>query len=115
MPDELRRRMDNMLSIRRAIASDPLFEKELALDERLDARIDRLFKRLIQIKSMKQILRQTSRQSATKIGREENYEVNAKLSASSAIKRLGTFVSKDRRRRNRASGLRGRRLPKTHL
>ncbi len=59
VPDELRRRMDNMLSIRRAIASDPLFEKELALDERLDARIDRLFKRLMHIKSMKQILRQT--------------------------------------------------------
>ena len=69
MPDELRRCTDDVLSIRRAIASDPPFEQELALHERLDARIDRLFKPLIQIKSMKEILRQTSTE------REDNQQL----------------------------------------
>jgi hypothetical protein len=38
--------------------SGDLFDRELALDERLNAMIDRAIKRLIQIKAMKQMLNQ---------------------------------------------------------
>jgi hypothetical protein len=40
--------------------SNELFDRELALDERLNAMIDRATKRLIHIKAMKEMLRQTS-------------------------------------------------------
>jgi hypothetical protein len=40
--------------------SNELFDRELALDERLNATIDRATIRLIHIKAMKEMLRQTS-------------------------------------------------------
>lgn len=60
------------------LKSSDLFEKELALIERLDAMIDRLIKRLVQIKATKQMLgqypqsqktiKQSEKQSTTRIG-----------------------------------------------
>lgn len=44
--------------------SGDLFERELALHERLDAMIDRAVKRLVQIKAMKQMLGQASAEPA---------------------------------------------------
>jgi hypothetical protein len=44
------------------VASGDIFERHLALDERLDAMIDRAVKRLVQIKAMKQMLGQASAQ-----------------------------------------------------
>ena len=40
--------------------SNELFDRELALDERLNAMIDRATKRPINIKAMKDMMRQTS-------------------------------------------------------
>jgi hypothetical protein len=45
-----------------ATFSDDLFDRAIALDERLNAMIDRATKRLIQIKAMKQVLGHTSKE-----------------------------------------------------
>jgi hypothetical protein len=45
------------LALSAATVKGDLFDKDVALDERLDAMIDRAVKRLIQIKAMKQMLR----------------------------------------------------------
>jgi hypothetical protein len=58
--------------------SNELFDRELALDERLNAMIDRATKRLIHIKAMKEMLRQTS---AAPEGEQPN-----KISARSALR-----------------------------
>jgi hypothetical protein len=46
-----------------ATFSDDLFDRAIALEERLNAMIDRATKRLIQIKAMKQVLGHTSKES----------------------------------------------------
>ena len=58
--------------------SDDLFERELALVERLDAMIDRAVKRLVQIKAMKQMLGQASAEPAGDEKRKIAVRTNSK-------------------------------------
>ena len=49
-------RSSQTLFARADIPSEDLFQKELAMEERLDAAIDRAVKRLVRAKAMKQML-----------------------------------------------------------
>jgi hypothetical protein len=63
LQDPTAKGIDAFMRSARAL-SDDLFDRELALDERLDAMIDRAVKRLIQTKAMKQMLGQTGAMQA---------------------------------------------------